>query len=130
MKHLIDMTGQRYGMMTVIEKMPRRSYEKNARWRCRCDCGKERVVEGQSLRRGYCRSCGCVSNKAVDRSEVVELKYIKNDPDWKEKKKAQKNTDCPYNDGLICEKKNCWRCGWNPKVAEVRRTRLEAGRGN
>ena len=60
----------------------------------------------------------------------MELEYIKNDPDWKAKKKAQKNTDCPYNEGLICEKKECWRCGWNPKVAEVRMARMEASHGN
>ena len=50
----------------------------------------------------------------------MELQYIKNDPDWKEKKKAQKNTACPYNEALICAKKECWRCGFNPKVAQAR----------
>lgn len=31
-----------------------------AAWRCRCDCGSEIVTTGRNLRRGICRSCGCI----------------------------------------------------------------------
>ena len=30
---------------------------------CRCDCGKEVVVVGSSLRRGNTKSCGCLKIK-------------------------------------------------------------------
>lgn len=57
MSKLIDLTGQRFGRLTVIKKIP--SYNTNARWLCRCDCGKETAVLGTTLRRGESQSCGC-----------------------------------------------------------------------
>lgn len=58
MSHLIDLTGQRFGRLTVIEKVP--SKTTNARWKCLCDCGKETFVLGTTLRRGQSQSCGCL----------------------------------------------------------------------
>lgn len=31
-----------------------------------------------------------------------------------------KDTGCPHNNALLCEVKNCKRCGWNPIVAKRR----------
>jgi hypothetical protein len=54
---LTDMTGQRFGRLTVVE---RAAGAKNASWRCRCDCGAERVSRGNLLRRGaYAECIGC-----------------------------------------------------------------------
>ena len=55
---LIDITGQRFGRLTVIEKIP--SKNSNARWLCKCDCGKYTDVLGTTLRRGETKSCGCL----------------------------------------------------------------------
>jgi hypothetical protein len=54
----IDLTGQRFGCLTVIAYgvgYPELPY---VRWRCRCDCGNERLAISQGLRRGQARSCG------------------------------------------------------------------------
>lgn len=69
--NLIDLTGQRFGRLTVIEQAESRrvlSYYPEggyhiitrARWRCRCDCGQEVEVDSQSLRNGSTKSCGCL----------------------------------------------------------------------
>ena len=42
-----DLTGKRYGLVTVTGPAP--SIGTGARWRCRCDCGAERVVMAASL---------------------------------------------------------------------------------
>ena len=118
MAHLIDMTGQRFGRLTVIEKLPTDPNAKCATWRCVCDCGNERVVRGIALRRGECVSCGCLRG-------AMKLQYIKNDPDWKSKRKSEKSAPCPYNDGVHCDTKDCWRCGWNPKVEKARKEAYE-----
>lgn len=55
---LIDLTGQRFGRLIVLH---RAENDRNglARFACRCDCGQERTVRGQDLRRGRQVSCGC-----------------------------------------------------------------------
>lgn len=50
---LIDMTGQRFGRWTVLE------HAGGTRWLCRCDCGTEKPVSGDTLRSGRSKSCGC-----------------------------------------------------------------------
>lgn len=59
MTQRIDLTGQRFGWLVVVAfaKLDR---EQKAWWRCKCDCGKQRVVCGKSLRNGTTRSCGCL----------------------------------------------------------------------
>lgn len=49
------MTGQRFGHLVVIERVPHKGPSK---WRCKCDCGKESVVGGGHLRVGNTKSCG------------------------------------------------------------------------
>jgi hypothetical protein len=55
---MIDMTGRRFGRLTVLEQAG--ELNEQAAWRCRCDCGKETIVHGQFLRNGNTASCGCL----------------------------------------------------------------------
>ena len=57
MAKLIDITGKKYNMLTVISK----AESKNGRsyWNCVCDCGNKIVVYKNSLRTGNTKSCGC-----------------------------------------------------------------------
>ncbi|RNB67351.1 hypothetical protein EDM55_20100 [Brevibacillus centrosporus] len=54
---LIDLTGQRFGQLTVIQRAGTRN--RMALWRCKCDCGKETLSLSGSLRSGSSKSCGC-----------------------------------------------------------------------
>lgn len=56
-----NLTGQRFGRYLVIEQAPSRRYRSATRacWLCRCDCGKEQVVDATSLRLSKALSCGC-----------------------------------------------------------------------
>lgn len=53
----IDITGQSFGFLTVIEY----SHNENQRayWLCRCQCGTLKAIHGQRLRNGKTKSCGC-----------------------------------------------------------------------
>lgn len=55
----IDLTGKRFGRLTVIS---RSGHNKSGRitWKCRCDCGKEKIICGEHLRYGLTHSCGCL----------------------------------------------------------------------
>ena len=57
-KRLIDLTGQRFGHLLVIEYAGRNE-RRESLWRCQCDCGNESIVRGDVLRRGTTESCGC-----------------------------------------------------------------------
>lgn len=48
----------------------------------------------------------------------MELQYIKNDPNYK---KERGMYVCSYNPECRCLKRDCYRCGWNPKVAQARK---------
>lgn len=55
----LDVTGKRFGYLTVIEQAETPDGMKDTFWRCRCDCGKETVVDRRRLVNGNVRSCGC-----------------------------------------------------------------------
>ena len=59
MSALIDLAGSVFGRWTVVERAPRSNKRTDARWFCKCACGVERIVHGNSLRRGMSKSCGC-----------------------------------------------------------------------
>lgn len=60
MGKLIDLTGQTFGKLTVIEKTDKRSSNKRIIWKCRCECGNETEVTGDHLKSGHTKSCGCL----------------------------------------------------------------------
>lgn len=49
----LELTGQRFGRLTVLGKVKPRL------WHCRCDCGNERNMYSVQLRGGKVVSCGC-----------------------------------------------------------------------
>lgn len=53
----LDLSGQKYGYLTVIG--PAENIGERTAWRCRCDCGREAVVKTNYLRSGHTTSCGC-----------------------------------------------------------------------
>lgn len=58
MSHLKDITGQKFGKLTVIEKVGA-TKQGNAVWLCKCDCGNTCAVRSVLLRSGETTSCGC-----------------------------------------------------------------------
>lgn len=59
---VIDITGKRFERLVVIKKVGLDKY-RNMCWLCECDCGKQVVVSGKSLRNGSKRSCGCLQKE-------------------------------------------------------------------
>ena len=62
-KQLLDLTGQRFGRLTVLREVPPVLSSKGVperTWMCRCDCGREIVVRQKNLKNKVTRSCGCL----------------------------------------------------------------------
>jgi hypothetical protein len=53
-----DLTNCRFGRLIVIDLSP--NLDPVAIWRCRCDCGKEKLVKHLNLKSGRTKSCGCL----------------------------------------------------------------------
>lgn len=53
-----DITGMRSGKLTALEKTDQKR-RGSALWRCRCDCGKEVLLEAYKIRSARVTSCGC-----------------------------------------------------------------------
>lgn len=54
-----DMTGRKFGLWTVL-RFDESSFRPVHRWICVCECGTERSVILQALKKGRSKSCGCV----------------------------------------------------------------------
>lgn len=54
-----DLTGQRFGRLTVVCDTGERKRGYIV-WRCKCDCGNTHEVIGNNLLRGSVKSCGCL----------------------------------------------------------------------
>lgn len=44
-------------------------YVSQSRWVCQCDCGTQKTVKGQALKRGETRSCGCLAREMVTKGD-------------------------------------------------------------
>ena len=69
-----EMVGKTFGSLTVIQRL-----EKNPnlasrciRYLCKCQCGKEIEVNGNSLRTGHTTSCGC-SRKGTTAKDLTNM---------------------------------------------------------
>lgn len=70
-----NLTGRKFGMLTVMHRQPNRMVGENSRvvWHCRCECGNETDVLALLLREGLVKSCGCLS---VSHAERVMAEYL------------------------------------------------------
>lgn len=69
-----DLTGQRFGRLTVIEETAERKHGKVV-WLCRCDCGNFVSVDQNSLHSGNTRSCGCYKYEVSSNLYMYRMKY-------------------------------------------------------
>ena len=68
MSQLIDLTGNKYGKLTVLKKDENRKTKSGSYWICQCECGNVKSVKSSSLRRGEIQSCGCLRKEAAQKA--------------------------------------------------------------
>lgn len=61
MGKMIDLTGQRFGRLTVIRRSDKKA-KSGSMWICKCDCGNFVTVTQSNLKSGNTKSCGCQTN--------------------------------------------------------------------
>jgi hypothetical protein len=56
-----DLTGLRFGILTVTRRMPNQGTD--IMYECLCDCGKQTIVIGYNIHKGFTQSCGCMRQR-------------------------------------------------------------------
>lgn len=75
MSKVIDMTGQKYGKLYVIERAENDKHEK-AQWLCQCDCGSEpKIINGSAIRKGLVVSCGCNKKEKLNQYHKARFDF-------------------------------------------------------
>ena len=80
MGKFIDLTGQRFEKIVVIERTESKRRPNGClvtRWLCKCDCGNIKIYEANDIKRGLVKHCGCLKNhnligKKFNRWTVIE----------------------------------------------------------
>lgn len=74
----IDLTGKVFNKLTVISRVGVNKHG-GILWNCLCECGKEKIVNGDYLKNGDTKSCGCIfkegnNNKTHGLTKTLEYK--------------------------------------------------------
>lgn len=72
MGNFVDLTGQKFGKLTVLKRVenyvtPKGS--KKSRWLCKCECGNEIIVIGYNLKNSHTQSCGCYASEVTSKAK-------------------------------------------------------------
>lgn len=69
-----EMVGKTFGFLTVVKRLEKNPNlaSRSIRYLCKCKCGKEVEVNGNSLRTGHTTSCGC-SRKGKNTRDLTNL---------------------------------------------------------
>lgn len=118
MGKLIDITGQRFGRLTVIKRSTPIGISP-IKWRCQCDCGNICDITARNLKSGITQSCGCLhKEQLVQRNSKNSTVHIGNrygklvvikDLGLRKQKSRNKNERwslCKCDCGNICEVSN------------------------
>lgn len=65
MGKLVDLTGERFGKLTVVGRSSQNKGNKRTYWDCVCECGNRAVIESWNLRNGLTKSCGCLFRDSI-----------------------------------------------------------------
>lgn len=91
-----DLTGMRFGRLTVVERAE--TVNERTRWSTRCDCGGTVVVRSDHLHDGHVRSCGCLHAewvKAADFGALTATHGMSGTPEYKAFKGARDRCNSP-----------------------------------
>ena len=117
----IDLSGRRFGMLTVVEKAPNIKYgnQSHVSWKCLCDCGNLHTVTGANLYRST-RSCGCNRNESIRKSKRKPQGHGDISIVFCDYRKSAQNRGLAFeltrDDVQALVSQNCQYCGQLPQV--------------
>ena len=73
-----DLKNQRFGRLTVLGDVGKRTGRGRVLWHCLCECGRVTFVRGDHLKNGEISSCGCL-NEEKKRERFKDLTGMETD---------------------------------------------------
>lgn len=126
MPKFIDISGQKFGRLTVIERTGTNAGRQPI-WLCMCECGRHAYVPSQSLRTGHSKSCGCYN--ADVRRAILKLRNTTHDgsktPEYRTWRSINDRCHNPSDSGFhkygargitVCDR---WREGFANFIADM-----------
>lgn len=93
MPRFIDLTGEKFGRLTVIERAE--NIGRTTRWKCHCECGSDVIVRQPDLKSGRTQSCGCIhSEQLAERNRTHNLSKTRICNIWRGMKDRCYNPNC------------------------------------
>lgn len=68
MSKILDLTGQKFGRLKVLQFIEIRKH--HSYWLCKCNCGNITEVSNSSLRSGKVKSCGCLRKETAKENVI------------------------------------------------------------
>jgi hypothetical protein len=62
-RNRIDLSGQTFGHLTALERVPKEVGVQGEKWLCRCSCERKTIVRVKDLRHHNTRSCGHLTGR-------------------------------------------------------------------
>ena len=137
-----DLTGQRIGMLQVLERTERPEgetrYKSSRVWyRCKCDCGKETTVCSSYLRETLNHNCGCRPRKIHEHQRMIGkgiMPTVINEEKQKEaRRKALEGLRKCVNEKICSQCKKPFDCyagkSWAYKMQRNNRKHIFCGYG-
>ena len=111
-----NLTNQKFNLLTAIEEAPK--IKGKCAWKCKCDCGKFKIIKSEELKSGGTKSCGCLND--LKRKERASKMYSSRKKYTPREATARKIWKSRYHDGISFEdffklsQDNCHYCGALP----------------
>ena len=115
-----DLTGQKFGRLLVLEYAGADKGQRT-QWLCLCDCGKKKVLGGQTMTRPKfpVQSCGCIRDEwrtKLSRSDPRRPAINRAFSGFKNSAKIRKiPIDLTFEQWLSLAVQDCHYCGCSPK---------------
>lgn len=109
-KDAIDITGKKFGLLTVTSPVFPKRKHRGVEWNCECQCGNTCIAYGGHLRAGERVSCGCLAKKDI---YVTAVKFIF---DSYKRKSVRRNIDfnLSFDEFEKLINGDCYFCGREP----------------
>jgi hypothetical protein len=117
----IDLTGMVFGRLKVVSLGSNKGKKRRRHWNCRCSCGTEKSIDGEALRYGLTKSCGCLAKellakRSIKHGDTVNYKNSREYKSWcGAKSRCYNKNDCKYKNygarGItMCDR---WLCDYS-----------------